>query len=304
VGADAHEDRAARWAAFIDLSRARQALLSIAQPALGALLALGEVPSTRVIALGLLAAGTGYLAVFSLNDVLDRRADTEALATAPRRPQGFDLDVVAVRHPLARGDLSLGASVVWTAGLAIVSATCAWILSPLCLALFGIAVALEILYCLLRSVTWTKTIVSGCMVGVGGLAGWAAVAPLSVRATPFFAVLALWEIAARNLPNDLADLDIDMPTGIRTVATVFGAQTSARAILLVTAATLLALAALPVPVVPAVLAVVAGLWAMALPAAVLARDPTPQAAASFFNRASLLPALVLAVVLATALVGR
>jgi 4-hydroxybenzoate polyprenyltransferase len=290
--------------ALVDLSRARQALLSVAQPGLGALLALGRLPAPSVIVLGLVAAGTGYLAVFSLNDVLDRRADASAIESAPAPSSAFDIDTVAVRHPLAHGDLSLRASVVWVASLAAVSAVCAWLLAPLCLVLFAVAVALEVAYCALRSVTWTKTFVSGAMVGVGGLAGWAAVAPLSLRAVAFFAFLALWEIAGRNLPNDLADLELDRPTGIRTVATVLGPRASARGILVGTGATLLAAALLPLSPVAAGVAVAIGLWAMAVPGIALARSPTPEAAGSYFNRASLMPALVFVVVFAAALARR
>ena len=43
-------------AAIFDFSRGKQALLTIAQPALGALLALGGLPSLRVVAIGLVAA--------------------------------------------------------------------------------------------------------------------------------------------------------------------------------------------------------------------------------------------------------
>ena len=43
-------------AAIFDFSRGKQALLTIAQPALGAVLALAGLPSWRVIAIGLPAA--------------------------------------------------------------------------------------------------------------------------------------------------------------------------------------------------------------------------------------------------------
>ncbi len=287
--------------ALVDLSRARQALLSIAQPALGALIAYGALPPVRVVAIGVLAAATGFLAVFSLNDVLDLKADVRALESNEAAAGGFDIDTVAVRHPLARGDLSLGASIAWVGTLGLVSAVSAWVLSPVCLALFGAAVALEALYCMLRSVTWLKTVVSGVMVGIGGLAGWAAVAPLTVRAASFFGFLALWEIAGRNLPNDLADIEADRPTGIRTVATVFGPRTSARAIAAGTLATLLAMVALPVSALSAAAGAAVALWLMVLPAARLLGDPTPRRAASYFNRASLVPAFVFVLVLGTSI---
>jgi 4-hydroxybenzoate polyprenyltransferase len=283
------------FAAVFDLSRGRQALLSVAQPALGAVLALGGLPSLSKAILGLVAASTGFLAVFSLNDVLDRRVDARALAAGKAEFTGFDLDTAFMRHPLARGDISLKLAVSWVAGLAVVSAVCAYLLNPACLALFGLAVALEVVYCALRSVTWTKTFVSGAMVGVGGLAGWAAVAPLSWAAASIFAFLALWEIAGRNLPNDLSDLVADSRTDIRTVATVFWNDVSARATVIGAVATLASLAFLPMPLIGVAASVAICAWAMIFPAIALVRNPTSDQAGSYFNRASLLPALLLPV---------
>jgi 4-hydroxybenzoate polyprenyltransferase len=292
-----------RVAAVFDLSRGRQALLSVAQPALGAIIALGSLPSAPTIALGLVAATGGYLAVFSLNDVLDRGVDRAALATGEAEAIGFDLDTAFTRHPLARGDLTLAASVAWVAGLAAVSAVCAYLLAPVCLLYFAAAVAIEMLYCALRSVTWTKTFLSGVMVAVGGLAGWAAVAPVTSAAWSFFAFLALWEIAGRNLPNDLSDLAPDSTVGIRTVATVFGPRASAWATLVGAALTLGVLAALPAPLPVRVAWIAAGLLLMGVPAVALARRPTPDQAGAYFNRASLLPAVVFAIALLGLLAG-
>lgn len=289
--------RAGRAAAVFDLSRGRQALLSVAQPALGAIVALGGLPSPSRIALGLVAASAGYLAVFSLNDVLDRGVDREALSAGKAEAQGFDLDTAFVRHPLARGDLTLTASVGWVGALAAVSAVCAYLLAPVCLLFFATAVALEVLYCGLRSVTWMKTVISGVMVAVGGLAGWVAVVPLSSGAIPFFTFLAVWEIAGRNLPNDLSDIGPDARVGIRTVATVFGPRVSAAATLVGAAAAVGVLAVMPAPLLVRVASIVAGVWLMGVPAIALVRRPTCEQAGAYFNRASLLPAVVFAVTL-------
>lgn len=304
VAATARRGARVVFQAVFDLSRTRQALLSIAQPALGAVLALGALPSADKMLLGLLAATTGFLAVFSLNDVLDRRVDARALAAGKAEFEGFDLDTAFLRHPLARGDLSLRWALGWVGSLALVSAISAYLLAPACLALFALAVLLEVAYCSLRSVTWTKTFVSGLMVGVGGLAGWVAVAPLRADAIWFFAFLALWEIAGRNLPNDLADLEADSRTGIRTVATTFGPGVSAKATLVGAVATIASVVLLPAPVVAVLACVVLGAWAMGAPAVALARAPTSAQAAAYFNRASLLPALMLPVVIVGVLAVR
>jgi 4-hydroxybenzoate polyprenyltransferase len=284
----------------LDLARTRQALLSVAQPALGAVLALGALPSPRVAAIGLIAAVSGFLAVFSLNDVLDRRVDARALALGKAEFEGYDIDTVSSRHPLASGMLSRRFAYAWVGTLGAVSAFAAWTLAPACLALFGVAVALEALYCSLRSVTWLKTFVSGLMVGVGGLAGWAAVAPLSLRAAPFFGFLVLWEIAGRNIPNDLADIEADARTGITTISTVFGERAAAWSVLSGSAATVVPIVMLAVPTLPRMALLLLAMATMVLPAFALVGRPLPEQAARYFNRASLLPALMLPLVILAA----
>ncbi len=290
--------RGGRFAAVFDLSRGRQAFLSIAQPGLGAVLALGALPSWRVAGLGLAAATAGFLAVFSLNDVLDRRVDAASLEAGKGEVSGYDIDTAFERHPLARGDLSLAFSLAWVCGLAIVGGVLAWILQPLCLALFAGAVALEVLYCRLRSVTLYKTIVSGVMVGLGGLAGWAATGSLSPRALTLFLFLALWEIGGRNIANDLADVESDSRVGIKTVATVHGPVAAARAACVVGFAALAATALLPMSGLLADVGLCFGLLVIAWPGAKLWHHPSSAEAASYFNWASLYPAVLLAIVVA------
>jgi 4-hydroxybenzoate polyprenyltransferase len=290
-------------AALVDLSRGRQALLSVAQPALGACLALGRVPDTRVIAVGLVAATAGYLAVFSLNDVLDARVDERALAAGKEAAPEGDVDTVVMRHPLAQGALPRYVALAWVGSLAAVALVGAAALGGACVLAFAGAVVLEVAYCALRSVTWAKTFLSGAMVGLGGLAGWLAVAPLSWRALPFFGLLALWEIAGRNLPNDLADVEADSAVGLRTVATTFGPRASANASAIgAYAATGLCLA-VPGPLAFKIGAFACAAWSMAVPALALVADPTPSAAGRYFNRASLFPALAFAVALVAVVAG-
>jgi 4-hydroxybenzoate polyprenyltransferase len=227
-----------------------------------------------------------------------------ALAEGKAERQGFDIDTAFERHPLAAGTLRAGAAVAWVGGLSAVAAISAWILSPACLALFGVAVLLEFAYCSLRSRTWMKTFVSGLMVGIGALAGWVAVAPLDSRALIFVAFLGLWEIAGRNLPNDLSDLAADRAVGLATVATVFGPVRSAHGVLVGAFATVGLVPTLGLTATAAVLAFLLAVWTMIVPALVLAREPTPRQAAAYFNRASLLPALVFGVALSQWLMER
>lgn len=285
-------------AALFDLSRGRQALLSVAQPALGACLALGRLPDPRVMSVGLVAATAGYLAVFSLNDVLDARTDERALAAGKAAAPEGDIDTAFLRHPLAQGALKRGAAIGWVATLGAIAATGAALLGIPCVVAFAGAVCLELLYCALRSVTWAKTFVSGAMVGLGGLAGWLAVAPLGAGAAAFFLLLATWEIAGRNIPNDLADLVADSAVGMRTVPTTFGPSTAARATAAGGAVTLALCTLQPGPLAVRAAAAVATAWAMGAPAVALLERPSPEQAGRFFNRASLMPAVFFVAVLA------
>jgi 4-hydroxybenzoate polyprenyltransferase len=281
-----------------DMSRGRQALLSIAQPVLCVLIALGRLPGVRVAVLGTIAALAGELAVYSLNDVLDYRADAESLKAGKGDVQGFDIDTAFERHPIAHGHVSLSLGIAWVTFLCAVFSVSAWLLSPLCLLFFGVAVGLQVVYCLLRRVTWTKTIISGVMVGIGSLAGWVAVAPLSARALWPFLFLAAWE-TDRNLTNDLADIESDSRVGLATVAHLFGPRTSARAVFGVMVATVVFAGLLPMPWPARALAVAGAVWSMIWPAWRLLRRPTPALAAAHFNHVSVYPVIVVVALLLT-----
>jgi len=295
---DAHHKGAPRVglglpAAIFDFSRGKQALLTVAQPALGAVLALGSLPAWRAIAIGLPAACAASFALYALNDLLDRKVDARSLSAGKSAVPHHDIDTTFMRHPLARGVLSLRVSVAWVAGLAAVAVVGTALLNPLSLLFFAAAVATQFVYCALRAVTHWKTVLSGVMVGFGGLAGWVAVAPLRWSALTVFVFLACWEVGGRNIVNDLSDLESDGSVGIRTIASVYGEAVAARAAAAVAVACLVAAALLPMPPVAVALALALGVWSLAWPAVELLRRPTPAQAASFFNHGSLYPDLVL-----------
>jgi 4-hydroxybenzoate polyprenyltransferase len=297
-------------AILFDFSRGRQALLSIAQPALGGLLAAGAFPRPRVMLLGLVAAAAGQLCVFAFNDLLDVRVDREEVglregggvgpesATIGGEPGSgvtgttpYDVDVTFVRHPLARGALSMPTAIAWVTALGALSFTAAYLLRPGCALLFAGCVALETLYCLLKRRSWLKTIPAGAMVGLGGVAGWYAIRDLSWGALAVFLLLTMWEIAGRNLSNDLADRVADAPLGITSVATVFGPRASATGILV--GAVLMVPLSLLQDATPAlrVLLALAAVWAMTAPSLTLYGRPTEAQAQAYFNRATFYPPL-------------
>ncbi|MFH0916861.1 MAG: UbiA prenyltransferase family protein [bacterium] len=283
----------AKASLLFDFSHSRQALLSVAQPALGAFIAHEGFPALRVVGLGLVASLAGMLCVYASNDLLDLRTDRQAvrLPDSPKIAEGYDVDVMSVRHPVALGVLSTRLAVAWVVGLGLVALVFAFLLRPGCAVIFVGCVCLEAVYCALKRRTWLKTIPGGAMVGLGGLAGWYAVRDLDLYALAFFFLLTFWEIFGRNLTNDLADLSHDAPLGIKTLAAVHGPKWSARVSFAGTVA-ILPVAALQQGGLPLrLLLAAAAAWTMTLPAFGLVRSPEEAAAQRVFNRASFFPPL-------------
>lgn len=289
VGERAFYPAHARRKLLFALSHGPRALLSVAQPGLGALLAAGGFPGVRIIALGSVAAVAGMLSVYATNDLLDAGVDRQAAELSPPISRGGDASLRGLYHPLAHGLVSSGLATAWIVGLGLTALVSAWMLRPGCALIFLACVALEVLYCGLKRRTWLKTIPAGVMVGMGGVAGWYAVRGFDGGAVAFFTLLVMWEIFGRNLSNDLADLSTDAPLGIRTLATTHGARSSARACF-GGAVAILPVAALQTASVTArVLLVIAALCFLTHPALALVRHPDQESAQRYFDQATLMP---------------
>ena len=278
---------------LLAFTHAPHALLSVAQPALGALLAAQGLPEPRVMWLGAAAAGAGMLCVYPLNDLLDMRADREEAKSLARvdPATGCRVNSTRVRHPLAQGAVPLWLGVAWVVGTGLTGFTLATKLKRGCGLLFLGCVGLEAVYCGLRRRTWLKVIPAGSVVGLGGLTGWYAVSGFDAGAVAYFVLLSCWEIFGRNVANDLADLSLDAPIGIRTIPTTYGPKWSARTCLVGSAATVLAAALQRGPVRLRLPLVASAVWTMSLPALRLNRAPSETQAQRYFDRASLFPPL-------------
>ncbi|MEU3253651.1 UbiA family prenyltransferase [Streptomyces sp. NPDC006997] len=296
----------AQVSALYGFSRGTQATLSVAQPMTAALLS-GATPANWRFAVFCLGCLAGFFSVFAVNDLLDSRLDRRRFANV-RDHDGPDIDAVGGRHPLARGRLSRPAAVLWVVGLAAVAAGVCALFSRVSLLLFLGAVALEIVYCRLATVTVYKTVVSGVMVAMGALVGWFALSrDVDAEVLSLLVLwLAAWEIGGRNIPNDLADLDEDVHLGIATIPVRHGAGTSAHlsfAALAVAACASVGLVCVAFPATTPsgalclTLAALAAAHCLITPGRQLLRSPDGATALTVFNRASLHPALVLAVVI-------
>jgi 4-hydroxybenzoate polyprenyltransferase len=298
---------------FFGLSRMTHSVLDVAHPAVGAALAaviLGGAPPARTIVMGLVAAFAGYTSVFALNDVIDLKVDREKMAKYRDDRQTFDLDSMGERHPLAQGGLSYGAGLAWVLAWGILSLVLAWFLRPICAGFLVGAVVLETVYCKLLRVTHWKGLLSGLMVGVGGLAGvWAVTpAPHLGMVIVFFAWAFTWEVGGRNIPNDWSDLEEDKHLGIRTVPVRYGQKTaSIISFVIVCALALLGLAfplVVPMPHVWLYLAAATAVTVIFLfvPAIKWLREQTAASALAFFNLACFYPLAIFAVLTAAVLV--
>lgn len=300
----------ARVKLFLALSRTPHGLLDLCTPLLTALLWLGQPPPARIILLGVIAAFAGYTAVYALNDLVDYRSDKEKISQAGFDRPGNYLDGVQLRHPLARGYLSLPAALAWTGGWAGLALLTAYLLNPVCALILVIGCGLEAVYCLLLRVSHLRTLLSGIVKTLGGLA-----AVFAVDASPDGGLLLLvffwlffWEIGGQNIAADWHDIQEDSRLGARTVPVAFGPRTASRLVLITLAVSLIlsgvlfraAPLVLPWPLYLAVLVI--GAYLLMLPALRLLRTRDRDEAAALFNRASyypctLLPIVLLAVVL-------
>jgi 4-hydroxybenzoate polyprenyltransferase len=299
----------ARLKLFLALSRTPHGLLDLATPGLAAILCLGGFPPLKVLLLGLITVFAGYTAVYALNDLVDYRTDI-AKIRAGRLPEEGYLDGVMVRHPMAQGLLRFREGLLWALAWTAVALAGAYLLNPVCALIFIAGAVLETVYCLMLKVSHLRTLVSGVVKTLGGIAAAFAVDP---RPSPVFLVLLFlwifsWEIGGQNVPNDWHDLEEDLRWQAQTVPVRYGAEGSARVILACLAASVLLLPLLQVasPLTFSwylkLLSLAAGVVLLIVPALRLFRAQERSRATALFNYASYYPLVILLLTLLALLV--
>uniref|UniRef100_A0A7V6A5I3 Ubiquinone biosynthesis protein UbiA n=1 Tax=Desulfobacca acetoxidans TaxID=60893 RepID=A0A7V6A5I3_9BACT len=294
---------------FLALSRTPHGLLDLATPGLAALLCLGGFPPARVLLLGIITVFAGYTAVYALNDLVDYRTDIAKIKAGRQIEAGY-LDGVLVRHPMAQGLLSFREGLLWALAWTAVALTGAYLLNPVCALIFLAGAILETVYCLMLRVSHWRTLVSGVVKTLGGIAAAFAVNP---QPSPVFLVLLFlwiftWEIGGQNVPNDWHDLEEDLRWRAQTIPVRYGAGGSARVILASLGATVLLLpllqSASPLPFSwhLKLLSLAAGLGLLILPAWRLYLEQERSRATALFNCASYYPLVILFLTLPALLV--
>ena len=295
---------------FLALSRSTHGVLDIAMPGFAALLWLGHFPRWPVLLVALLTALAGYTALYALNDIIGVKVDREKFAGSGPNP-GYSVEASDLRYPIAQGKLSLGKGIAWFAAWYVIALVGAWWLNPLLVFVVLAAPVLETVYCLLFKVSWWRVLVSGVVKSLGPVAAVLAVVP---RPDPamlglMVAWLMAWEIGGQNVPADWNDVEEDRRVGARTIPLVFGPKIAGTVVLIALLATLalgwflplMSPLALGMRFQLGMLAI--GVILLLVPGIQLFRSHEGRRAARLFDRASLYPLALLALVTGFVLIG-
>jgi 4-hydroxybenzoate polyprenyltransferase len=289
---------------FLALSRTPHVLLDIATPAFAALLWLGHFPPITVILIGIVTAFAGYTAVYALNDLTDFRVDKEKMQHGDLGEADDYLDAPSIPHPIAQGALSFRKGLLWILSWAALAVIGAYLLNPVCVIIFTVACALEMLYCLMLRVTHLRSIISGAVKTSGGIAAVFAVEahPSSSFLSVLFLWLFFWEIGGQNVPNDWTEMEMDRRIGAKTLPVMFGLDRSSIIILgsllmtVIISAFLFRLAPGRFELPFFIASLVVGIYLLIIPAFRLQKTKQSRHALVLFNRASFYPLALLVLI--------
>jgi 4-hydroxybenzoate polyprenyltransferase len=290
---------------FFALSRTPHGLIDMAGPALAALLCLGHFPPLQVTLIGLITLFAGYTAVYALNDVIDYQTDKKKVRIGGYCDGENYLDGALIRHPMAKGALSLSAGLLWTICWGLVALAGAWWLNPVCLYIFLTGCILEGLYCILWRVSPLRAVVNGLVKTLGAVAAVYAVnpAPSILFLSVLFLWIFCWEIGGQNIPNDWTDIEEDRHFKAQTIPIRLGTQRASIISMAALTATLflnfILLWVSPLVFSPLLLAaaLAVNVWLLLWPALQLAQEQERRAAMILFNKASYYPLASLVLVL-------
>lgn len=202
------QDRLKTYSRFVKIEHT---LFSFPMLLSGALLA-EDVLSWRVLLL-ILVAGTGArTAALGLNRILDRTIDAENPRTANRE--------------LPSGQMKLIEAVAVTGLGVLVYLAAAYLISPLCLALAPIPLAIFLGYPLMKRVTMWAHLGVGAALAMGPLGAWFAV-QLDFSGYPRILLLCLFTffwVAGFDIIYATLDLDFDRTAGLHSLPARLGKE--------------------------------------------------------------------------------
>jgi 4-hydroxybenzoate polyprenyltransferase len=222
-------DRLLRYARFVKIEHT---LFSVPLLLSGALLARHNPLTGRTLLLILLAGAGARVAALSLNRILDRALDGRNPRTASRE--------------LPRGAMSVTEALLITLlGTVIYLASAYWI-SPRCLAMAPIPLAVFFLYPLLKRVTMWAHLGVGAALALAPLGAWYAVSLSFERVTPA-AILSLFTffwVAGFDIIYSTLDEEHDRRVGLHSLPSRLGRKRALSVSLAFHASAFLCLAAL------------------------------------------------------------
>jgi 4-hydroxybenzoate polyprenyltransferase len=193
---------------FASLVKFEHTIFALPYAYVGAVLALGEVPSLR----DLVWITVAMVGARSLAMALNRLIDAEVDARNPR----------TARRELPAGLLSRAQVAAFAAASLAVFLFAVWQLAPITRVLWPIPVAAFVVYPYLKRFTWTSHLFLGAVDGLAPVGGWVAVSD-AVTWEPFVlgGAVALW-IAGFDVIYATMDVDVDRRQGLHSIPSRFG----------------------------------------------------------------------------------
>ncbi len=287
---------------FFALSRTTHGVLDLAAPGFCALLWLGDFPHWQTILLSLFTAFAAYTAIYALNDLVGIAVDKEKFAGGINA--GYSIEASDLRYPLAQNALSYRDGLLWFAGWFALALIGSYLLNLAIVIILVAATILEVVYCLLFTVTYLRTLVSGLVKSSGPIAAVFVVDP---NPSPYhliliFAWVFFWEIGGQNIPADWNDTVEDKRVNAKTIPIHFGTKRAGLIVVIALGLTVITGMLLPVisPLdlgLPYLLAsAVAGFILLLKPGYQLYQLQEGRQAATLFDNASYYPLAQLAII--------
>ncbi len=174
----------------------------------GAIIAAGGIPSLRQIAWITIAMVGARSSAMGLNRIIDRKIDKANLRTSNRE--------------LPAGVITLSEATLFTIVSLIVFVFAAYMLTPLCLKLSPIAIAVLFIYSYTKRVTWAYHFVLGLALSAAPVGAWIAIrGTLDIEIIPMGIAIVFW-LAGFDTLYALQDIEFDKSYGLYSIPKRFG----------------------------------------------------------------------------------
>lgn len=203
--------RLGKFGVFLEMIKFEHTIFALPFAYIGAIFALGGLPTVSQIFWITLAMIGARTAAMSLNRIIDRRID----ATNPRTSG----------RALPRGLLSLQTVWLFTILSLLLLAFASYNLSPLAFKLFPLAVFALTFYSYTKRFTWFCHLFLGATLSLAPLGAWIAVADTATGEAVLLAIAVMFWVAGFDIIYACDDYDFDRRAGIFSIPARFGIAT-------------------------------------------------------------------------------